>query len=76
MAKYTKIKQDTCIACGACSAEAPDVFSELATGIAYSILDDNKGVTELSEDLIEDVEFAVDGCPTESVLVQDTPFAE
>ncbi len=75
MAKYTKIKQDTCIACGACSAEAPDVFAELATGIAYSILDDNKGVTELSEDFIEDVEFAVDGCPTESVLVQDTPFA-
>ncbi len=75
MAKYTKIKQDTCIACGACSAEAPDVFAELPTGIAYSILDDNQGTTELSEDFIEDVEFAVDGCPTESVLVQDTPFA-
>lgn len=74
MAKFTKIKQDTCIACGACSAEAPDVFAELSTGISYSLLDDNKGVTELDADLIEDVEFAVDGCPTESVLLQDTPF--
>ncbi len=75
MAKYTKINKDTCIACGACSAEAPDVYAEEASGIAYSILDDNKGITPVDEDLIEDIEFAVEGCPTDSVLVQDTPFA-
>lgn len=75
MAKYTKIEQSTCIACGACSSEAPDVYSELATGIAFSSLDDNAGTTEIPEDLLEDIEFAQEGCPTESVLVQDTPFA-
>ncbi len=74
MAKYTKINKDTCIACGACAAEAPDVYAEDATGIAYSILDDNKGVTAVDEDLLEDVEFAIDGFPTESVLLEDSPF--
>ena len=74
MAKYTKINQDTCIACGACSAEAPDIFDERNDGIAYSILDDNKGITVVNEDFLEDLEYAADGCPTDSVLVQDTPF--
>lgn len=74
MAKYTKINQDTCIACGACSAEAPDVYGETSTGIAFSLLDDNKGTTVLAEDFLEDVEFAIEGCPTESVLLQDSPF--
>lgn len=74
MAKFTKIDQSTCIACGACSAEAPDVYSETATGIAFSTLDENQGSTEIPEDFLEDVEFAQEGCPTESVLVQDTPF--
>ncbi|MGL4589645.1 MAG: ferredoxin [Mycoplasmatales bacterium] len=75
MAKYTKIETTTCIACGACSAEAPEVFGEYDDGIAYSLLDENAGVTELDPSLVEDVEFAVDSCPTESVMLQDTPFA-
>ncbi|MBL0701771.1 MAG: ferredoxin [Spiroplasma sp.] len=75
MSKYTKVDKETCIACGACPAEAPDVYGEYADGIAYSILDDNKGITPIDEDLMDDVEFAIDGCPTESILLQDTPFA-
>lgn len=74
MSKYTKINQDTCIACGSCSAEAPDLFDERNDGIAYFILDDNKGVTIVPSEFEEDLEFAKDSCPTESVLVQDTPF--
>lgn len=74
MAKYTKIAQDTCIACGSCSAEAPDIFDELDDGIAYSMLDDNKGITMVDEEFYEDLQFAVESCPTESVLVQDSPF--
>ena len=73
MSKYTKIDQDTCIACGACSAEAPDVYSEIAGGIATA--GDNAGTVAIPEEFLEDVEFAQEGCPTESVLVQDTPFA-
>ncbi len=74
MAKYTKIDQPTCINCGSCSAEAPDIFAEEPSGKAYSKLDDNKGITEVSEDLYEDLEYAQESCPTESVLVQETPF--
>lgn len=74
MAKYTKIAQDTCIGCGACSSEAPDIYGELDSGIAFSLLDDNKGVTEIDPSFLEDIEYAVDSCPTDSVLVQETPF--
>ncbi len=74
MAKFTKIDQDTCIACGSCSAEAPDIFEENGSGVAFSKLDDNKGITEVSEEFLEDLDYALESCPTESVLVQDTPF--
>ncbi len=74
MAKFTKIKQETCIACGACPAEAPEVYGELDSGVAYSLLDNNKGNTPIPEHLEEDVDFALEGCPTESLMVQDTPF--
>ncbi len=76
MAKYTMINQDTCIACGSCSAEAPDVYAEIdGSAIAYSQLDDNKGITLINPDFLEDIEFAVESCPTDSVLVQDSPFS-
>lgn len=75
MAKYTKIDQKTCIDCGSCSAEAPDVYAEDSSGKAYSLLDENKGTTEIPEDFLEDVDYAQESCPTESVLVQDTPFS-
>ncbi len=74
MAKFTKIDQDTCISCGSCSAEAPDIFAEEDSGIAYSTLDNNAGITEVSEDLLEDLQYAQESCPTESVLVQDEAF--
>lgn len=75
MAKFTKIDQDTCIACGSCSAEAPDVYAETDQGVAYSLLDDNKGTTEIPADFLEDVDYAVESCPTDSVLVSENPFA-
>lgn len=74
MAKFTKIDQDTCIACGSCSAEAPEIFAELDSGIAYSMLDDNKGTTPVDPEFYEDLEFALESCPTESVLVSDAAF--
>ena len=42
MAKYTIVDMDTCIACGACGAAAPDIYDYDDEGIAYVILDDNK----------------------------------
>lgn len=74
MAKYTMVDKDTCIACGACGATAPDLFDYDDEGIAEAILDNNQGVTEISDDLIDDLIDAEEGCPTESIKVSDHPF--
>ncbi|MBC1807071.1 ferredoxin [Listeria sp. FSL L7-0993] len=72
--KYSLVEKDTCIACGACSIHAPDVFDYDTEGLAFNILDDNTGTKEIPEDLIEmviDAEFA---CPSLSIKVSDSPF--
>ncbi|KMY52722.1 ferredoxin [Bacillus sp. FJAT-27231] len=74
MTKYTIIDQDTCIACGACGAAAPDVFDYNEEGIAYVVLDNNQGVAEIPEELLDDAEEAFEGCPTESIKLADEPF--
>ncbi|MDU3213296.1 MAG: ferredoxin [Staphylococcus epidermidis] len=63
MAKYTIVDMDTCIACGACGAAAPDIYDYDDEGIAYVILDDNQGTTD-----------ALEGCPTDSIKIEDEPF--
>jgi ferredoxin len=74
MAKFTMVDQDTCIACGACGAAAPDIYDYDDEGIAYSILDQNKGVAEVPDILEEDMEDAFEGCPTDSIKVAEEPF--
>jgi ferredoxin len=74
MTKYTIVDQETCIACGACGETAPDIYAYTDDGISYVILDDNKGIAEVPDDLLEDLEDAYEGCPTESIKVEDVPF--
>ncbi len=74
MAKYTIVDKETCIACGACGAAAPDIYDYDDEGIAYVTLDDNKGIVEIPEVLHEDMEDAFDGCPTDSIKIADEPF--
>lgn len=74
MAKFTTVDQDTCIACGACGAAAPDLYDFNDEGLAFGMLDDNKGITEVPEDQLDDMMDAVEGCPTESIKVADAPF--
>ncbi|RUL51780.1 ferredoxin [Lysinibacillus antri] len=74
MAKFTRINQETCIACGACGASAPEIFDYNAEGIAFVLLDDNQGIEEVPEDLYDDLEDAVDGCPTDSIKVSTQPI--
>lgn len=71
MVKFTRVDQETCIACGACGASAPDIFDYNDEGIAYVILDNNQGCEEVPEDLYDDLEDAMEGCPTESIKVAD-----
>lgn len=74
MPKYTIVDKETCIACGACGASAPDIFDYDDEGISYVILDENEGTAEVPEDLHDDLLDAMDGCPTDSIKVADKPF--
>lgn len=74
MPKYTIVDQDTCIACGACGAAAPDIFDYNEEGLSFAILDDNSGNEPVPDDLMDDLEDAHEGCPTESIKVSDEPF--
>lgn len=74
MAKYTIVDKETCIACGACGAAAPDIYDYDDEGIAFVTLDDNEGIVEVPDVLIDDMMDAREGCPTDSIKVADEPF--
>ncbi|MGM7635419.1 ferredoxin [Bacillus sp. Hm123] len=74
MPKYTIVDKDTCIACGACGAAAPDIYDYDDEGIAFVILDDNEGTAIIPDVLEEDMQDAFEGCPTDSIKIADTPF--
>jgi ferredoxin len=74
LAKYTVVDQETCIACGACGAAAPEIFDYNDEGVAFVILDENEGTAEVAEDLFDDLDDAMEGCPTDSIKVETSPF--
>ncbi|SFE41214.1 ferredoxin [Bacillus sp. OV194] len=71
---YTIVAKDTCIACGACGAAAPDIYNYDEEGIAFVTLDDNQGIVVIPNELIDDAEDALEGCPTESIKLGNEPF--
>ena len=73
MAKYTIVDMDTCIAL-VLGAAAPDIYDYDDEGIAFVILDDNQGTAEVPEELYEDMEDALEGCPTDSIKIEEEPF--
>ncbi len=76
MAKFAVVSKDECIACGACGAVAPDVFGYDDEGYAENVFsgDNNTGTVEIEANLEADVVDAAEGCPTEAIKVQDSPF--
>lgn len=74
MPKFTIVDQDTCIACGACGAAAPDIYDYDDDGLAYVIIDNNQGTVEIPEELYDDLFDALEGCPTDSIKVADESF--
>ncbi|MFC3882207.1 ferredoxin [Bacillus songklensis] len=74
MSKYTIVDKETCIGCGACGAAAPDIYGYDDEGIAFVTLDDNQGIAEIPNVLLDDVEDAFEGCPTESIKIANEPF--
>lgn len=71
---YTIVDQETCIACGACSISAGDIYDYDDEGLSIAILDNNEGITAIPEELVEDARDACSGCPTDSIKVSDKPF--
>jgi ferredoxin len=67
----TNVDHETCIACG---AAAPEIFDYNDEGIAFVLLDENEGTEEVPEDLHDDLDDAMEGCPTESIKVESSPF--
>ena len=74
MAKYTIVDQETCIACGTCGACAPDIYDYDEEGIAFVTLDDNRGMVEIPDDLHEDMQDALESCPSGSIKVAEAQF--
>ncbi|WP_129708275.1 ferredoxin [Priestia megaterium] len=74
MATYTLVDKETCIACGACGAAAPEIFDYDEEGLAEAFADYNKGTDAIREELEEDLADAQEGCPTESIKIASEPF--
>lgn len=71
---YTIVDRDTCIACGACAENAPDLFDHDEQGLSFTIADNNGGCTPVAEEHLEDLEIAEEECPTGSIKVSSTAF--
>lgn len=71
---YTIVDQETCIACGACGAAAPDIYDYNDEGIAFVLTDENQGTAPVPGEIEEDVQDAQDGCPTDSIKIAREPF--
>lgn len=76
MPKFTFVNQETCIACGACGATAPDIFDYDDDGFSFVILDGNEGTAEVPDDFLDDLEDAIDGCPTDSIKISNQPLSK
>ncbi|MFD1850517.1 ferredoxin [Oceanobacillus bengalensis] len=74
MAIYTYVDKETCIACGACGAAAPDVYDYDDEGLSYVMLDNNNGTATVPEEYEDDVYDAYEGCPTDSIKISSNAF--
>lgn len=55
-------------------ATAPDIYDYDDEGIAFVTLDDNKDIVEILDILHEDMQDALEGCPTDSIKISIYPF--
>lgn len=77
MTTYVIVEKDSCISCAACNSAAPDIFELDNDGLAEVIYagDNNRGVTMIAQELQDDLEEAVDSCPSSSIKLAAIPFA-
>ncbi len=59
------VDKEKCIGCGACVALVGDIFEFGDDGLAQAI--DGGEIENLSEDVMNDLEDAIDGCPVGAI---------
>lgn len=76
MSKYTVVDKEACIACGSCGSEAPEIFEYDDEGLAEVVFegDNNQGVKAIPDAMEDELQAAVEACPTECIKVQEAPF--
>lgn len=77
MGKYVVVKKEDCTSCGSCISVAPDIFDldyDMLAEVIYEG-DSNRGVTSIADDLLDDLEEAMDSCPSECIHLAAVPFA-
>jgi ferredoxin len=57
-----EVDQDLCISCGACIDTCPEIFDWNEDDKAYAVRE------EVPEELEDEAQEAVDGCPTGAIL--------
>ncbi|WP_149454532.1 ferredoxin [Pasteuria penetrans] len=73
---HTWVDKETCIACGACGAAAPDVYDYDPDGIAFVHPDNNTGKFVVPDELMDSVRDAQEGCPTDSIKVGSKDYIQ
>ncbi|GAK02374.1 ferredoxin [Geomicrobium sp. JCM 19037] len=73
---YSIVDKDTCIACGACSLSAPNLYDYDEEGLASFTPDDNQGTTPISEADEDCFMDAYEGCPSDSIKYANELFSE
>ncbi|WP_366249551.1 ferredoxin [Terribacillus aidingensis] len=74
MSSFTIVDKETCIACGACGAAAPDIYDYDDEGLAFAVWDENEGIIPIPEIYHDEMMDAFEGCPTGSIKVADNSF--
>ncbi|SDE59686.1 ferredoxin [Fontibacillus panacisegetis] len=77
MSSYASVDKEACIACGSCNAAAPDIFDFDTDGIAEVIYegDNNRGITMIKQEMQDDLQDAIESCPTNCIKLAQVPFS-
>jgi ferredoxin len=67
MTSYLTVKQQKCIACGACIVIDSNIFCENDFGIAYNKIDNNLNNTLI--DITPTILKAIDTCPAKAIIM-------
>jgi ferredoxin len=68
------VDKEICIACGACSWAAPDIFDHDEAGRSFNTLDENCGVAKIPNMLLEELDNATERCPSGAIIIAEQSF--